>query len=978
MSHERAAAGETLDLEGQRALAGVLERLGAGPIAVRVGRYRIGESLGRGGCGEVFCGHDPELDREVAIKVVLRGRERLSDAAEARLLREAQALARLAHPHIVQIYDVGIDEIGAGAGGRARRGAYIVMERIRGRTLADWLDDDAPSPDAIVAAYAGAARGLAAGHGVGVVHRDFKPANAMVTSHGRVVVLDFGLASAFEGAASTETAPTGEASASSSSSDRSATRSAARSNGSLTETGIVMGTPRYMAPEQHAAEPATPASDQYAWCVSLWEALCGEPPFVGADIAALARAKRAGVPRRHPALSARVYAVLARGLAVDPAHRFASLTDLLTALEGRSRRRRLLGIGLVALALAAGGAALVDDRRPGLAMCETAENMAEAAWSPAAIVELTSALSQRESPVPAADLEQIEARIARFGADFDDARDRVCTGAPGLPPAIATARDACLSRAHARFDAALVTLRERGPDDLPWAFALFSLRSPLRCDGPEAEVAFVVHPRDGADVDALRAHIEGALASRRPRFPGWEAVTDHASAVAEEIDDHALAAGTLALRGRILAQEQRFGESADASALAAWRAQSAGDALLAAEILPHAITMLAAPGAPTTEIDRLIGVGRQIAHDLGDPPRLHADIDAAECWSLEMRGDLDRALTGYVAHIERLAAQPFASAPEYLTYALWRMGQLQSRLDRHWAARETFQRALASMSESARRDDPRLHADLHADLSRAAFDCGDLSTAATAAALALEAYRGKGGNAGYATRALAWYGYVLGARGQVDEGRAIVADAIARQRERGPHPMLGELLGELGFLQELAGDYASAARSVEDVRVMLADIPGASPRSPIYDHSAIARLLAQAGRVDEASASLDKAHVALAKLAAAEGSDPVFPHGSPIPEATAWVAAARGDWPTARASVSLALAEPTLHAGTPIARGKLGRLYGLLARSLAGEGELADAREIAGLATATLAGAAPGFHREQAAADRLRHELRDR
>jgi serine/threonine protein kinase/tetratricopeptide (TPR) repeat protein len=970
MPIERAAGGDTLDLEGQRALAGVLSRLGAGPVTLRVGRYRIGESLGRGGCGEVFAGHDPELDREVAIKVVLHGRDRLTEAAEARLLREAQALARLAHPNIVQIFDVGIDEIGSGAGARARRGAYIVMERIRGATLGEWITAHAPTPDAIVSAWAEAARGLAAAHGVGVVHRDFKPANAMTTTDGRVVVLDFGLASALDGPASTDPAESSEAARSASSSGR--------SSGSLTETGIVMGTPRYMAPEQHAAEPATSASDQYAWCVSLWEALCSEPPFHGSDLPSLARAKRAGELRRHPALSPRLYAVLARGLAADPTRRFASMTDLLGALERPSGRRLYLGGGVLGLALALGGAALAIDRTPSLPACTDEIDVGEGRWSDDAIAELKSALSQREDPVDPAAIEPIEARMLRFGADHREATARVCGSLHELPAPVATARGDCLARARDRFDAAIDSIRTRGPHDLPWVSALYALRSPLRCDGPEAEIAFVVAPDDGPEVDALRAHVEGALAARRPRFPGWEGVVEHAVLVADSTGDHFLAAGALALSGRILAQENRYAESADQSSLAAWHAHGAGDTLLAAEILPDAIMSLAAPTAPTAEVDRLIGVAREIAHECGDAPRLHADIDRGECWALEARHDWDAAYTKYRAHIAMLEAQTAPWAPEYLTYALLRLGGLQMRMDQPWAAKQTLERALASMSPAAQKADPMSHADIHAQLSRAAWDSGDLDTAVTAAARALEGFRGDGGTAGMATRALSWYGYVLGSRGQLDEGIAMVTDAIARQRERGPHPMLAELLGQLGFLYELHGDYEAAAQVVEEVRLILADLPTASPRSPVLHHSLMARRLAQAGRAEEAAASLAKAQSAYDTLAAAEGGDPYaeITGGSPIPHAAAWVAAARGDWKTARDSASIALTDPTLHDGTPIARGKLGKLYGLYARALAGDGDEAGARDVADLAVTTMAGAAPGFSRDRAEVERVQADLR--
>ena len=284
------------------------------------GRFRILERLGAGGMGVVHAAYDPDLDRGVALKLVhVAARDR--DTA----LVEAKALARLAHPNVVPIYDVGIDG----------DHVYLVMELVRGRTLDRWAAGRRWRE--VLAAYRQAGAALAAAHRAGLVHRDFKPENAIVGADGRVRVVDFGLACEVQDPA----------------------------HGEPREPRIV-GTPRYMAPEQAAGAAVTPAADQYSFCVALDEALAqiADPP----------------VPRR-------LAAAIQRGRAADPGARFASMTELQHALArdpARTRRRRAaagaLALSVGAVAFAAGRQAPVapEDR------CASAGADLAAVWTPVA------------------------------------------------------------------------------------------------------------------------------------------------------------------------------------------------------------------------------------------------------------------------------------------------------------------------------------------------------------------------------------------------------------------------------------------------------------------------------------------------------------------------------------------------------------------------------------------------------------------
>jgi predicted Ser/Thr protein kinase len=252
-----------------------------------VGRYAIERLLGVGGLGVVYAASDPELGRQVALKLLKSGSE------QERLVREARALARVSHPNVVAVHDVG----------RWSERVFIAMELVHGRDLRAWLRERRRRWREVVDVFLAAGRGLASAHAAGLVHRDFKPENVLISTEGRVAVSDFGLARGYE------------------------------------ETGdsAVVGTPAYMAPEQAAGELADARSDQYAFCLSLHEALYGARPP--------ARPDERGVPRT-------LGRIVRQGLATDPAARWPSMAALLAAL-GRDRARWPRRVAALALALCA-------------------------------------------------------------------------------------------------------------------------------------------------------------------------------------------------------------------------------------------------------------------------------------------------------------------------------------------------------------------------------------------------------------------------------------------------------------------------------------------------------------------------------------------------------------------------------------------------------------------------------------------------
>ncbi|WAS98151.1 serine/threonine-protein kinase [Nannocystis punicea] len=368
----------------------------------RIGRYAILSELGEGGMGVVLSGYDEVLERRVAIKVV-RSHHRQDDRLQARLLREAQALARLSHPNVVQVYEAGTlgDEL------------FIAMEFVRGVTLSAWLADRERTQQEILTVFAEAGRGLAAAHRVGLTHRDFKPGNVLVDLEGRVRVVDFGLAALAEQAERPADDDLGDV--------------------GVLRTVFFAGTPAYMSPEQWLGGQVDARTDQFSFCVALWEALWGSRPFAGESVDELRdQVLVADLPQRvqvGPRVGKRLYRALSRGLARVPDARYPSMDALLADLAGPQVRARhaVVGLGLGAvIGLAAAAWSLQDEGR-----CVGGEARLEGVWDPA----------RRDAAADA---------FEATGVDFaDEAWTQVASRLDARADAIvAMHRDAC--EAHAR------------------------------------------------------------------------------------------------------------------------------------------------------------------------------------------------------------------------------------------------------------------------------------------------------------------------------------------------------------------------------------------------------------------------------------------------------------------------------------------------------------------------------------------------
>ncbi|MCY1011908.1 serine/threonine-protein kinase [Nannocystis pusilla] len=454
------------------------------PIALEpgheIGRFTVLSYLGAGAMGIVYAAYDPELDRKVALKV-LRPQGRPDSHGRVRLHDEAQAMAKVSHPNVAVVHEVGLHE----------DGIFIAMEFVRGSTLHAWLARQPRGWTEVLGAFIQAGRGLAAAHGANLVHRDFKPSNAMIGDDGRVRVLDFGL--------SCTPAKAGRE---------------------------VVGTPAYMPPEQFLGQPVGPASDQFSFCASLYQALFGQLPFPGDSTDELRLSITSGQvrsPPRHVRVPSRLCAAILRGLRQDPKDRFASMEELLRDLDpDRTRGRRTL-MGAVAGAAVLGlGGGYLGARPQATDPCSGGAAHIDQVWnadSRAAIEHAFDALP----PAFATNLwPQARRVLDDWGAEWQQNYRAACEARERheFSEELALRSAACLERARAALASAVDVLRKADADVALHALEVAtSLPDPGEC---RSSASLVAHTQASRDI--------GTAVRRRRVMAALEDVKVHARA----------------------------------------------------------------------------------------------------------------------------------------------------------------------------------------------------------------------------------------------------------------------------------------------------------------------------------------------------------------------------------------------------------------------------------------------------------------
>jgi len=460
------------------------------PPGSQVGRYMLLESLGAGGMGAVYRAYDPKLRREIALKCVRCP----PDQAET-LLAEARAMAQLTHPALVSVHDADLE-------GDA---VYIAMELVRGNTLRTWLETSRTWPRVVVM-FRAIADGIEAAHAAGIVHRDVKPSNVLVDERERPRIADFGLAVPDQATADDATW--------------------VQPNERL--PALIVGTPPYMPPEQHRGAKTTAASDQYAFCVMLHEALFGQRPFAPDEEGDWLDAKTRG-PGAMPAgttVPRWVWSVVARGLAVAPEDRWPSMRALEQALgsDPRRRRRRLALAAATGAVLVGVPLATAWSQARATERCEI-EARASRPWSEDDAARLSAALLGTDAPYAPRTAQVVVDRLRELADGWVDARQRWCLAEVEgtLSPSDGALVDACITERGRSIEANAERMNRDAPDAIEYAVEI---------------VAELDDPRDCHEVERLR--LQPPLMAEVADTPAREAIGTDLRSI-----EHALGEGDL-------------------------------------------------------------------------------------------------------------------------------------------------------------------------------------------------------------------------------------------------------------------------------------------------------------------------------------------------------------------------------------------------------------------------------------------------
>lgn len=535
-----------------------------------IGRYVVLEPLGEGGMGVVYTAYDPELDRKVAIKLLRPGREYRRDEDGQRLLREAQAMARLTHPNVITVHDVG----------QHWDMVFIAMEFVRGQTWSAWQKAETRSLEEILEVARGAARGLRAAHDAGLVHRDFKPDNVMLGDDGRVRVMDFGLAHMEDELEEIDITQPSEIDGAESTGARSVR---------LTEAGTVIGTPAYMAPEQFLGQPTDARTDQFGFCVSVFEAVYGQRPFAGKSALTIGAEVMAGNVEVPPSddVPTWIRDLLLRGLAVSPADRWPSMADVERALahdEAPTRRRGwLLGLALIPVAAWAATASPDAEEQP--SVCTGAHEELSSVWSPERAAEIRRAFAVSEFPFAQDAGTHVVARLDAYAAEWEAGHTEACeaTRVRGEQSAeLLDARMRCLDNRRRSLGSLVETLVDADDDVVAKGSDVAAqLPSVARCAEVDYVTATVEPPDDHQLADAvsvLQNRLMGieALESAGKYAKGW-AMVEAVEQDAASLDYPPLHAQVALRKGMLGLRTRHYDEAEAAFRTAFFDARRVGD-----------------------------------------------------------------------------------------------------------------------------------------------------------------------------------------------------------------------------------------------------------------------------------------------------------------------------------------------------------------------------------------------------------------
>ena len=880
---ERPAA--LIDTEGAPSGDGLMRAV----VGDLVGRYVLLDVLGQGAMGVVYSAFDPELDRKVAVKVLLPGVAG-GEHSRIRLQREAQALARLSHPNVVAIHDVGTHD------GQV----YLAMEFVAGSTLGRWREAAKRPVQEVLEIFVQAGEGLSAAHEHGLVHRDFKPDNVMIDERGRVRVMDFGLARA------ASTLNEGEPETVSGARRALAVK--------VTNAGTLMGTPAYMAPEQLTGEEVTARSDQFSFCVALYEALFGTRPFAGDTLPELAANVLGGQVRRPPARTAVPLAlrrVVLRGLRSDPEARWPSMDALVTALRRNPyRRRRVVFASGAALIVAAAGLGAVEvERRGRLSDCDAEASVITDSWNPQLQAKIAAAFEVTGTPLAGPTIERVHTVADAWVEAWSDARREVCVDTEvdaRIDPAVAQGMRRCLDDSRDALEVSLTLLT--AADKTVVQNAVLSLQSLPRvrnCTDPDWVSLRPALPETSDELRAVEAGLREAQALR------WVGRSREALALleghvrdAERIGEPTVAseaqfdlATTLDLQGKHVEARNAY-ERAYAHAIVAGYG----------ELGLRAASGMVSKAYDLADYDagmRWYRIGRAYVERLGlDEHVAVAGLYSNAAELLHARGDVDEALALQERAVSIYRTLLGETHPHY-GFALSDLGALQLLNGKYDDAEAQQRRAIEVLEHAFGPDHPRVSYPVN-NLGMVAMECGEPAKALpyferSAAIDRTAAGTGTDYAADLNNIGLAHYhlGHLEEARkaweetlaikvkihgedhpgllvtqenlaalqvqaGALDEALAGFRRALAIRRQLGAeHAETARTLNNIGTVLRKMGDHAAAIQSYEEALQLAGRaLPPNHPQLAAYLRN-LALTLKLAGRFDASIEAFERAHAVL-------------------------------------------------------------------------------------------------------------------
>jgi eukaryotic-like serine/threonine-protein kinase len=781
------------------------------PRGTVIGRHVVLGKLGAGGMGVVYAAHDPELGRKVALKLVrpqLAGSE-----GRARMLREAQALAKLQHPSIVTIHDVGTHD---GC-------VWLAMEYVEGATLGAWCEQKRRGWPEIVRVFVQVGRGVAAAHAAGLLHRDLKPDNIMIADDGRVRVMDFGVARPLSATEDPEVSLT----------DTGVQPRVRALEHPMTQPGALVGTPAYMAPEQLRGEETGPATDQFSFCATLWEVLFGVRPFSGNSIIELSEAILQGQPRvaNHVRIPRWLRRTALRGLAVDPGDRWPSMAALVEVLRrGRARtrwQRTLVVAGVVGI-LAAGGLGWQKlDHERQVAACEASGAEIHAVWNEESRDRLRAAFVDAGVSDALATADRAARWLDESAQSWQVARTEACLDASvrGTWNDDLFERSSwCLDERRMEFEALFAALSQGRTDQVPRAVLAAAGLSPV-APCRDRQLLMRLPPPPAEDRESARAvHAELVRAKALDALSDFEeglAVARKASARADELGWPPLAAAAKLRLGALLEGGGEYAQAEEMLENAYFAAIEAG----AMDVAVRAANQLVfTVGIVGMRRDEALRWSRQEAALLSLLPDATELLEANHWLELAVLRYRDSAYDEAVSLTERaLAVIAREHGPEHPSAVpgLLRLGVARFLMGDHEDARKAFEQTIAIGELNFGPDHPVVASGFHflADT------------------------------------------FVQARDDDPEESKRLYARAIAiREQSLGPdHPLLAESVDRLGRVHKRTGDYEQARALHEHAVAIWEQALGPDDPDVAFGLTGLAAALEGQGAYEQALAHYERA-----------------------------------------------------------------------------------------------------------------------